>query len=196
MALRVPAPEGIDVRLLRVDPSDAEGLSGAALGADGDVWVVAERQRRLLRMRETGDALQMQGAAIALDGLADGLETESLAWLGDHRFLLGTETGDARDRDLLLLMTVEGSRASITRRITVDYAALGVRVDDNHGIEGACAVGQRVVLALEARREDGTANVLLHDLASGQWQTRQLRLTTHRPASSRAWIAAAVRAMA
>ncbi len=177
LSLRVTAPAGVEVRVLRVHTQDAEGLSGAASG-DGELWLVAERQRRLLRMQVKADALTTKGAPVVLEGLAPDLETESLAWLGDGRVLIGTETRGDRAQDVLLLMTIDGDRASVLQRIIVDYARLGVVAEDNHGIEGACAVGDAWVLGLEQRDPQGIATVLLYDATEQTWQVRRLRLTT------------------
>src|SRR5689334_13842554 len=74
-----------------VDTGELHGLSDLAR-ADGRYLAIAERQRALVPLALDDGAPRMAGAAIPLDGVPEGEETEALAWLGGARFAIGTET--------------------------------------------------------------------------------------------------------
>lgn len=175
---RVNAPAGVQIHVLQVDMGAASGISGAALDRSGKLWVVAERERKLLAVRNTATTLSVEAPVVHLSGIAEDLETESLAWLDGSTLLLGTETSASRTHDELLLMRVDGARATLTRKLTLDYRALGVVAEDNHGVEGACSVDDQVVLGVELRSDAGTAPVVVYDRKTETWRAHSVRLTS------------------
>jgi hypothetical protein len=160
------------------------GLSGSALDGEGRLWAVAERQRMMvaIRRRQRGD---VELWPVALRRVPDGLEAESLAWLGQNRFAIGTEQrGPARSEDLVLLLELHGAEAWVTGWLPLDYRALwGILAPDNQGIEGLCAAGGHLVAAGEAViRERGRrfAPVARRKLDQDQWVPHLVELTSRR----------------
>lgn len=135
------APAG--PRPARVDraPIDVaiDGLSGLAIDGDGVPIAVAEGGEALVAIGPRG------ARAIPLVGVPDGVETESIAWLGGDRFALGTESMDVgRTADAILIVERGPERARVVDRVALPYSVLGVRGEENHGIEGLCfAPGER-----------------------------------------------------
>ncbi len=144
------------------------GASDLARDPSGRLWAVTERTHTLVPIDD--------GPAVPIEGIPDGVDLEALAFLGPGHFLLGTERNEDRTSDMLLEGRVEGGRARIVGRTEVDYAALGVRVLKNHGIEGLC-VGDdgRPLLALEdpVVRDGRRVAVLIDD-----GRVRHLALTS------------------
>lgn len=126
-----PRPSRIErapIAGLRID-----GLSGLALDGDGVPIAVPERGAALVELGPRG------ARAIPLDGVPGGVETESIAWLGGERFALGTESMDVeRTADAILIVERGPARARVVEHVTLPYSILGVRAEENHGIEGLC----------------------------------------------------------
>ncbi|HEY8429378.1 MAG TPA: hypothetical protein VIL20_13425 [Sandaracinaceae bacterium] len=165
-------PEGIERVVLHVD---ADGLSGLARDGDGALWAIAESAGPLVRIEGA------RGIPVPLDGVPAGLDTESLAWLGEDRFAIGTESmHSGRPGDLILIARLEGARARVVDRVTLDYAELGIEAEENHGIEALCAAGGRLFAVTESVRTVGgsrRASLAIYSLAEGRWEgTREIVL--------------------
>ncbi len=157
------------------------GLSGADTGGDGIVWLVPERRRVLLSLRENGGELVLEGVPLPIDGVPAGLDTESLAVLGDGRFVFGTEAQRARDKDTLLLAERRADRVAVVDTIELDYAGWGQRAPRNKGVEGLCAAGGKLLAGVEwVIEEDGRrfAPIAVHGLAEGSWSYHRLPLSS------------------
>lgn len=135
-----PRPSRVDRRPIQVA---VDGLSGLTIDGEGHAIAVAERGTALVRIDD--------GAVgtIPLDGVPDGLDTESIAWLGGERFALGTESMDeSRDGDAVLVVERANDRARVVDRFELPYSLLGIEAEENRGIEGLCFVpGDDVLLA-------------------------------------------------
>lgn len=151
------------------------GLSGLTRDADGSLWAIAERDRRILHL---GPPALI--ASLPLDGVPEDLDTEALADLGGGRVAIGTESSDAsREVDWVLLARRDGDRVRVEDRIALPYAALDAAVDDNDGIEGLCAHDGELLAAVEhVQEEDGERHAALARRRGDEWEGFRLRLTT------------------
>ncbi len=156
------------------------GLSDLTVDDDGMLWAVAERTRALVRMKPDGSDLRL----VPLVGVSVRLDVEGLAWLGDGRFALGTESDDPRRTSDLLLFArlVEGgTRARIERSIAIDYGRWPLRPKGNQGLEGVCRAGSALVVAVESvsgSDDRRFAPVAVRQLSAGPWTPYLVRLTT------------------
>jgi len=138
-----PLPPG--ARLVPVAVSDLSGLSGLARDDKGALWAVPETKFLLLQISPSGAEL----GRFPLSGVPEGAELESLAWLGEDRFAIGTEGGCKDGAEKILLVTREEKDARTTRTLNVPLSAWGATCDDKRGLEGLCAAGGKLVAALE-----------------------------------------------
>jgi hypothetical protein len=156
------------------------GLSDLTVDQEGKLWAVAERTRALIRIEPDGSDVRL----VPLVGVPVRLDVEGLAWLGDGRFALGTESDDPRrTSDLLLFARLVdgGARARVERSIALDYSRWPLRPRGNQGIEGVCRAGSALVVAVESASGSDAfrfAPVAVHELATGAWTTYLVRLTT------------------
>lgn len=137
----------------------APGLSGLAVARDGAVWVVSERGTDAYRI--TLDAqLAPAVTAIPIEGLPAGRDLESLALLHDGRFVMGTEgapgtEGAVDNAASVLFAELRGERLVVTSELALGSAETGTAFAFNHGVEGACAVGDTILLGFEGVGRDG-----------------------------------------
>lgn len=126
------------------------GLSGTALDGSGRMWAIAERQRVMIAI-ERPFARQLRVRKLVVRGVPDDLEPESLAWLGDNRFAIGTERHDrASGQDQILFAHVIGDEVIVSSKLTLDYRALwNIVAPANQGVEGLCHAGGQLVAAAE-----------------------------------------------
>ena len=162
--------------MLRIQ-SSIPGLSGLAMGPDGDLWAVAERARVVLRIdRDTGSV-----ETFALHGVPEEAETEAIAYLGEGRFALGTETeGPARAHDDILFAELMDDGMRVVEHVTLPYELWTLAGLHNHGIEGLCAVEGALWLSAEIVGErDGRryAPIARRD-ANGSWTVYRVWLTS------------------
>lgn len=137
--VRATHPTATIAPVARLD--GVRGASDLARDPTGRLWAVTERAHTLVPVEG--------GPPVPIEGIPAGVDLEALAFVGPGRFLLGTERNEDRTTDILLEGVLEGGRARVVGQQTVDYAALGLQVQKNHGIEGLCAAGEHRILALE-----------------------------------------------
>jgi hypothetical protein len=152
--------------------TEVDGLSGLTVDDAGRLHAVAERDRVLLTI---------EGARVVertrLAGVPDGLDTEAVAWLGEGRFAVGTESQHAgRASDAVLIV----DRGRVVETIEVPYRVLGIRPEDNDGIEGICVAADRLFVAVEHALEgpERQAVVAWRPLAGGAWASGRVHLTS------------------
>lgn len=164
-------PHGVERVVLSAAP---DGLSGLARDGDGTLWAIAESAGPLVRIEGT------RGVTVPLEGVPEGVDTESIAWIDGDRFAIGTESMDTvRDADVILIAEVEGDRASVIDRVLLPYSRLGVSAEENHGIEALCAAGGRLFAVMEQVRVVGRsrrAPLAIYTLADRTWQVREIIL--------------------
>lgn len=138
----------------RVEPlpvDDVNGLSSLVVDDRGALWAVAERQRMLLEIPPGGASPRR----VPIEGVAEGLELESMAWLGGNRFAVGTESSCDDKAETILIVAINGDRATVERSLSLPVSTWPVQCDDRHGIEGLCHAGGRLVVGLEQSVEEG-----------------------------------------
>ncbi|MEZ4340453.1 MAG: esterase-like activity of phytase family protein [Sandaracinaceae bacterium] len=156
--------------------TDVDGLSGLTMDGEGHAIAVAERGTALV-------AIEDRAVRIPLEGVPAGIDTESIAWLGEDRFALGTESMDeSRHADLVLVVERANGRARVVDRIELPYSLLGITAEENRGIEGLCFVADGGVLlaAMENVVERGGQRFAPLGIRRGdRWTGRALvRLTS------------------
>jgi hypothetical protein len=181
----VPAevPAKVDVVALE----DVAGLSGTATDARGVLWLVPERRHVLIE--------QAAGApprVWPLSGVPDeGLDLESLAWLGTHegreRLAVGTEGICERNTHAVLVVERQGEGFAVveTVRLPLDLWP-EIACEDGHGLEGLCAaVGAQgevhLVAAIEHPEQDAEKRrwaPLGVRGPDGRWTPHRLALTS------------------
>lgn len=130
---------------MNMPKQELTGLSGLARDDAGTLFAVPEEDRMLLELSATGQELHRY----PVSGVPEGVEFESLAWLGKDRFAMGTEGGCKDGAEHVLLVTRDGDGAKVTQNIKVPLSAWGASCDDKRGIEGLCAAGGKLVAAIE-----------------------------------------------
>ncbi|MBZ0117586.1 MAG: hypothetical protein K8H88_11350 [Sandaracinaceae bacterium] len=168
-----PPLERVDLHL-----SSPNGLSGLAADEQGRLWAIAERERVLLRIVDG-----RVEARVPIDGVPEGLDTESLAYVGDGVFAAGTESMDEdRTSDVILLLRVEGERARVAERIEMPYALWpGVHAEENHGIEALCHVDGTLIAVLEDVLDDPRRQLLgRYAIAQRRWSASMVATTSER----------------
>jgi hypothetical protein len=139
-AAGLAAPAEVPAEVIVVALADVAGLSGAATDARGALWMVPERRHVLIE--------QAAGAPARVWPLAgvpdEGLDLESLAWLGTHdgreRFAVGTEGICERNTHAVLVVERQGEGFSVTETIRLPLDLWPeIACEDGHGLEGLCA---------------------------------------------------------
>lgn len=171
------------VRRFEVETGPYSGISDLTRDARGHFWAIPERARVLLRMHLEGAQPGVDAEPITISGIPDALDTESLAWLSDSKFAVGTESQAAHRRsDDVLLLTVQGNTATVTNRIAFPYTLWDMTAGRNQGIEGLCYAGGHLVAAGEpvGRLPDGGrfAPIGRFDYSKDAWTPFSLQLTT------------------
>ncbi|HET6344005.1 MAG TPA: esterase-like activity of phytase family protein, partial [Myxococcota bacterium] len=140
--------------------------------------------RHLLRLNLTQNAPGIDGAPIPLDGVPAAADVESVTWLSEGKFAIGTETQKAhRPSDDVFLVSVEKGRAKVTSRIPLPYKLWDLDAKANDGIEGLCNAAGHLIAGAEpvGRLPDGKrfAPIGRWDPATKSWTPFKLRLTSH-----------------
>jgi SdiA-regulated len=149
------------------------GMSDLTLDDRGHLWAIPERDRVVVEMLPDGTGL----VGHPLDGIPAGLDTESIAYLGDGHFAIGYEGAHTAVAGIYFAR-LEGDRivATATRELT--SAELGVDLVVNRGVEGICGHGDDVIAAIETVGNDGSRWAPLVRLRGGVLSVAKLRLTS------------------
>lgn len=158
------------------------GVSGLAEGPGGAFYAVPERERLLFPLRLDEGTVTVE-RPLVIEGVPEALDLEALAFIDAHTVAFGTESRQkARQTDLILLGRLEGDRVVVAEApLVFDYRPLGVSAKSNHGIEGLCAAGRRLIAASEAvgeRRGKRFAPLGVFDLEARTWTHHRLWLTS------------------
>ena len=177
------AAQRAGVKRFPIDAGEFTGLSDLTIDAAGHFWSLPERNAHLLRLNLTREHPGLDDAPIPLDGVPEGADTESLVWLSDNHFAMGTETQvQSRSADVILLATVERGRAKVTETITLPYKLWHMRANANDGLEGLCSAGNQLIAGVETveHTADGKrfAPIGRYDLAKKTWTPYALLLTS------------------
>jgi len=124
---------------------DLPGLSGLARDDGGLLFAIPEDDRFLVELNAGGQ----EQHRYRVNGVADGLEFESLAWLGKDRFAIGTEGGCKDGAEHVLIVTREGDAAKVVQEIKLLLDKWGMTCHEKKGVEGLCAASGQIVAAVE-----------------------------------------------
>ncbi len=165
-------------RLIDVPIQDLSGLSGLARDDTGALFAVPEEERVLVEISATGQ----EKHRYRVNGVQQGLEFESLAWLGKDKFGVGTEGGCSDGSEHVLIVEREGDGAKVTKDIKVPLANWGASCDEKRGIEGLCAAGGKMLAGIEnpldGKNGERLAVLARIDDASGDVAAYRLALTS------------------
>ena len=154
------------------------GLSGLTQDGEGAFWAVGEDGDYLLRIDSATFAVDQYPVV----GCPPKTDLEALAWMGDGRFVLGTETPEAgRTQDALLYGKVRGDRFVVGSDDACDYGLWDLTASDNHGIEGLCHVDGVLIVATELidhQRGRRWAPVAMLDLKTQTWTAHRVGMTS------------------
>jgi hypothetical protein len=130
------------------------GLSGLTRLAEGGLLAVPERTREAVLFAPGGERVL---GTVPITGAPEGLDLESVAWMGGDRVALGTESRAAgRVTDLVLLGRLSDDALALDGVIELSWAPFGMRAGSNHGIEGVCAAdGTLVAVGEEVGNDQG-----------------------------------------
>jgi SdiA-regulated protein len=167
-----------------VDLASPPGVSDLAMDPRGLLWAIPERDRVLLEI--SPDTYRI--SAHPLDGVPDGLDTESVTWVGPGRFAIGTEGEDVASASVLFV-EVLGNRYMVTSERPITNAEVGLEMTPNHGAEGICGKGDDLWVAIESRGTlpNGDKWAPLVHLHDGKVETSRLHLTTQTGKLSALW---------
>ncbi len=158
--------------------TSVNGLSGLTEDADGYLWAIGEQGDALVRIDPTHFTVE----EFAVTGAGSALEFESLAWVEETRFAIGTETDElSRKVDALLYGTLHGNDLAVDEAFVCEYREWSVSAPDSHGVEGLCHVAGRFLVAVELSWEDAAtrwAPLGVYDPDLQAWTPHRLRLTT------------------
>lgn len=149
------------------------GISDLTLDDHGRVWAIAERDRFAIEMQPDGTHLVQH----PIDGIPDGVDTEGLAFLGNGKFVIGTEGADEPTASLVFA-ELRGDRLVATHTRELTNAELGVTLTVNHGVEAVCGHGDEVLAAIETVGTDGFRWAPLVHLRGEAMTVGKLRLTS------------------
>jgi phytase-like protein len=168
------------------------GISDLTIDDRGVLWAIPERDRAVVEL-DLGKPPASPGSAGArsnadavrsvivhpLEGVAPGIDTEAIAWLGDGKFAIGTE-GANEPTAAIMFAQLQGQALVVERTRTLTSQDLGVMLTKNHGIEALCAAGDEILAATESvgTFPDGTRYAALARLRGDALSVAKLRLTT------------------
>ena len=154
------------------------GLSGLTRDDAGVFWAVGESGRSFLRI----DPTDFSVTTYAVEGGPPGADLEAVAWLGNGRFVVGTETQEAgRDRDDLIYGDIQAHSLVVRSKEAFGYWPWQMHAPNNRGIEGLCYANGLLVLATELVKEDRGrrwAPVSVFDEETNTWTAHWFALTS------------------
>ncbi|MGE5184014.1 MAG: SdiA-regulated domain-containing protein [Acidobacteriota bacterium] len=149
------------------------GVSDLAIDDHGTLWAIPERDRVVLEIPRPG----ARAIAHPLVGVADGIDTEAIAWVAPGRFALGTEGQHAATASVLDAALEPDGRITVT----AEHPLTGISLEPNKGAEGICGRAGDVLVAIETvgTLADGTRYAPLVRIHDGQQVAiDRLRLTS------------------
>lgn len=154
------------------------GLSGMTAAA-GALLIVPERSRTLIRIDGT------KVTTVPITGAPEGLDLESITYLGGQVFAFGTEGHGALQPASLSIvfgtLGSDGMRIDPSRTIGLAPKRWGIGPRRNKGIEGLCSADNTLLAGLELVISEGNARFAplgRYDRATKTWVAHRIRLTT------------------
>jgi uncharacterized protein YjiK len=171
-----------DSSLLDLDAGQFRGLSGLTIDDQSFLWTIPERQPYLLRLNFDKSNIVKIDRVVELSGVPQGIDTESIAWLEPDKFVLGTESQQAkRKSDLVYIVRVKGDKAEIVEQLSVPYHKWDIAATANNGIEGICYTADQMVVSLEMTFElEGTRRtpIFQYNHTNKSWKMFWVKMTT------------------
>lgn len=149
------------------------GVSDLTIDDRGTLWAIPERDRFVLEIPRPGAKV----IAHPLVGVADGIDTESLAWVSPGHFAIGTE-GQTEASAAVLDAELHADGHVV---VTQAHPITGVALEPNKGAEGICGRGSDVLVGIETvgRLDDGARVAPLVRMHAGEIVAiDKLRLTS------------------
>jgi hypothetical protein len=176
-----PAAAKLGISRTVLDDGSSEGLSGLAVDEHGDFLAVSERHRFLVRFHSDAAGFRTDPQRIALTGVGDGLDTESIAFIRPGYYAIGTERHEGREQDAVLFIELTGSEGRVVDEARLDYGAWKQRAGINAGIEALCFAAGSLVLGSEVVVTDHAKRFALiarYNISAKAWSYGRLRLTS------------------
>lgn len=143
-AVALPTPfDELEVKL-------PPGTSDLSLDDHGHLWSIAEREREIDEIVLVEAPLGVTITKHPLDGVPEDVDTESLAWLGEGKFEIGTEGQNAATAAVMHGELQPNGRITITPDLAFTDDQLGIALTVNHGVEGLCGHGDDLIAAIES----------------------------------------------
>jgi hypothetical protein len=132
-----------DMQRLEAPP----GMSDLTIDDRGVLWGIAERQRQILEI----DVRKQPVMTIVheLEGIAKGVDTEAILWLGQDKFMLGVE-GANGPWAALVTAELRGDMLVATATRELVDSQVGVTLTANHGVEALCGREGELLAAIES----------------------------------------------
>jgi hypothetical protein len=153
------------------------GVSDLSIDDHGTLWAIPERDHFVLEIPRPGTRVIPH----PLDGVAAGLDTEAITWLGPGKFAIGTEGQDEPSASVLFADLHDDGHVVITGGRELSGNELGVTLVANKGVEGTCGRGDSMLAAIESvgRLPDGTRFApIVHLRDNQEISVSRLRLTS------------------
>lgn len=149
------------------------GMSDLTIDDKGALWAIPERDRQVVRIVDN------KPTAFPIEGVASGMDTEALAWLGDNHFVIGLEGADNATA-AIADATFTGDKLVVAKPREFSPEQLGVQPTINHGIEAVCGHGDDILAATESvgKEPDGTRWSALIRIHGADTKFGKVRLTT------------------
>lgn len=127
------------------------GMSDLTIDDRGVLWSISERDRQILEI----DVRKQPIVPIVhkLEGIAKGVDTEAIVWLGNGKFVIGVE-GANGPWAALVSAEVQGDSIVATATRELSDAQVGVTLVPNHGIEALCGRDGELLAAVESVGSD------------------------------------------
>jgi hypothetical protein len=135
----------------RIKLDSPPGMSDLTIDDRGIVWAIAERDRKVLEI----DVSKNPVVPIVheLKGIANGVDTEAIAWLGGGRFAIGVEGANGAWAAIVRAER-QGDAIVATATRELNDAQLGVTLMSNHGVEAVCGRDGELIAAIETVGKD------------------------------------------
>jgi hypothetical protein len=123
------------------------GMSDLSIDDRGVLWSIAERERKILEI----DISKRPAFAFVheLQGIAKGVDTEGLVWLGGGTFAIGVEGAHSPSASVVSAER-RGDAIVATATRELSDAQLGVTLTANHGFEAVCGRAGELLAACES----------------------------------------------
>lgn len=127
------------------------GMSDLTIDDRGVLWAIAERDPEILEI----DVRKQPIVPIVhkLEGIAKGVDTESIVWLGNGKFMLGVE-GANGPWAALVTAELRGDAIVATHTRELVDSQVGVTLTTNHGVEGMCGRDGELLAVVESVGKD------------------------------------------